>query len=352
MHSVPPSEFYKCGAIIGQGPSSFRIAWGKRAWSALPPPQAPSAWYSPDFFLQEPNPWFTHEMEKEITLCELRTLIEPSYPIAKYVWSQPYEQTFRQACLDLQERIRGKSLRKGVPYVVESTEGLMTPELLNRTLHFLLDYAQRLPVTIYGFWEEGRGMIGATPEILFTLNPDQPNLIETDALAGTTHLRCPKQLMSDPKERDEHQIVIEGIQTSLSQFGSVRIGDTKIVSLATLGHLKTPIQVESNARPTFQEIVTALHPTPALGAYPKEQGWPWLQQYQRQVARERYGAPFGYIRPQEGSAQCLVAIRNVQWDAEGMRIGAGCGVVAHSDVDQEWSEVQAKIAAIKELLGL
>lgn len=351
LRSVPVSEFYECGAIISQRSGKCRIAWGPRTWVEAMPERSPSAWYAPDFFLKDPKPWFTHSNEQELSLNELKTLIQQPTTNEKSTWSQPYEQHFRQACQELQDQIRNQCLRKGVPYVIESSSSLMTSKLLTRTLHRLIDYAQKLPVTIYGFWEKGQGMIGATPEVLFRINPDTPGVIQTDAVAGTTHRHGQKQLMSDPKEREEHQIVIEGIQSSLNKFGKVRVGETSIVSLGTLGHLKTPIQVDLQTQPTFQEIVQALHPTPALGAYPKQQGLAWLQQYQNKIDRRRYGAPFGYTNP-EGIAECLVAIRNVQWNAQGMKIGAGCGVVEHSNIDQEWAEIQAKIAAIKELLGL
>ncbi len=350
MLSIPLTEFYKCGALISLDPHTLHIAWGKRIWRDTP--STSNSWYAPDFFLHESSPWFSHEHEEKISLRDLQNLLKPDAHTDKPHWQQPYESLFRNACLDLQNQIQQGILRKGVPYVFELSPTVMSATRLNRSLHHLLEYAQRLPVSIYGFWEKGQGMIGATPERLFSIPTKHSGLVESAALAGTTHRRCPKQLMSDPKEREEHQIVIEGIQDSLSKFGKVTIGETKIVSLATLAHLKTPIAVELKSTPTFQEIVHALHPTPALGAYPKQEGWCWLQKYQNNIDRRRYGAPFGYVSPQEQSAQCLVAIRNVQWDSSGMKIGAGCGVVAESNVDHEWSEVQAKITAIKDILGL
>lgn len=352
MQTLPLTEFYKSGAIISLNSKEIKLGWGKRTWNSAPLPDVDSNWYAPDFFLHEPYPWFVHEHTLEISLEDLSKLLKTKHKFSKPLWNQPHEKTFREGCLDLQNSIRSGSLRKGVPYVVESATLEMKPEILESMLLSVLEYAKRLPVSIYGFWEEGLGIIGASPEKLFSILSDTPKILQTDALAGTTYARLPKQLLSDPKEREEHQIVIDGILSSLAKYGSVHIGETKVVNFATLAHLKTPIQVHLDSSPSFQEIVQALHPTPALGAYPKKEGWNWLLDYQTKVDRRRHGAPFGHVDSKTGVWNCLVAIRNVQWCGNDMLIGAGCGVVAHSNVDNEWTEVQAKISAIKEFMGL
>lgn len=352
MKSIPLTEFYNSGAIVSQSSKNLKVGWGKRTWSSTLPNDSSSCWYAPDFFLHEPYPWFVHEYNAEITIDDFAKLLKSKQKTSKPLWNQPYENVFRESCLDLQNNIRKGSLRKAVPYVVEEASIAMNQELLESMLANVIEYAKRLPVSIYGFWEAGQGIIGASPETLFSIRPDKPKIIETDALAGTTYARLPKQLLIDPKEREEHQIVIDGILSSLAKYGSVHIGETKVVNFAALAHLKTPIQVHLDSSPTFQEIVHALHPTPALGAYPKKEGWSWLLDYQTKIDRRRHGAPFGHVDSQTGAWDCLVAIRNVQWFQNEMLIGAGCGVVAHSNVDNEWTEVQAKISAIKDILGL
>lgn len=352
MTEITLIEFLKCGAIISIDANHVMLGWGKRFWHQTLPTDAKAVWYAPDFFMLYPQPWFTHENYKVLNIKQLRNVLGEQPPKSKIDWHQPYEALFREEIGNLQKEIQEGRLRKGVPYVIESSPAMMTTNMLIRTLGNLLTYAHHLPVSIYGFWDNEEGMIGATPEKLFAINPQNPGIIETVALAGTNHRLCPVKLLSDHKERDEHQIVIEGMQTSLSKLGQVKVGETTIVNLATLSHLKTPIQVAPKTKASFDEIVSALHPTPALGAYPMQAGMAWLKAYQCRLDRSRYGAPFGFLEPQGGIAECLVAIRNMQWDRHGMRIGAGCGVVAESNVDKEWSEIQAKINAIKELLGL
>ena len=93
----------------------------------------------------------------------------------------------------------------------------------------------------------------------------------------------------------------------------------------------------------FNNYVKKLHPTPALGAFPKKAGAEWLLGYQKKVDRKSYGAPFGYYHPPSQKVTCIVAIRQIQWGNRKIRIGAGCGVIAQSSLEKEWQEILLKI---------
>ncbi len=177
-----------------------------------------------------------------------------------------------------------------------------------------------------------------------------PNL-STMALAGTRALNGPS-LLEDPKEMHEHRIVVEGMVERLAPLGQVTVGETQELELPTLAHLYTPIEVVPNRSVAFAEWVSALHPTAAIGAWPKEEGWCWLLDQPNADERGRYGAPFGFIPPDREAGTCLVAIRNVQWANGEAKLLAGGGIVAASQVDREWREFNAKLDSIQEALGL
>jgi menaquinone-specific isochorismate synthase len=119
--------------------------------------------------------------------------------------------------------------------------------------------------------------------------------------------------------------------------------------LKTLTHLRTPIQLELTQTADTAALVKALHPTPALGAFPKEEGVEWLKAFDSRTPRKHYGAPLGCCYG--NSISIVVAIRNVQWTPNGLAIGAGCGVIAESKQEREWNEIQLKTEAIFETLG-
>jgi menaquinone-specific isochorismate synthase len=158
--------------------------------------------------------------------------------------------------------------------------------------------------------------------------------------------------LNDPKEVYEHQVVVSGIVERLRPFGAVAVGETGEIRLPTLIHLHTRIRVPSCNHFEFSDWVTALHPTPAIGAWPLEAGWRWLRSQSNAQSRKRYGAPFGLIPPGQTTGRCLVAIRNLQWDSERAWITAGGGIVAASVLEREWSEFNSKLDSVQEALGI
>ena len=238
-----------------------------------------------------------------------------------------------------------------MPFVMEKAASAMTAEQLTTSLISVLNYALANPAFLYGFWDKSEGILGAAPELLFRL--DENKKLATVACAGTasgnTH---PESLLNDPKERREHQLVVQGILESLNPFGRAHLGAITVLKLSRLMHLLTPITIELKAMPSFETIVRALHPTPALGAFPRDRGMMWLKDYQQKIDRRRFGAPAGYLLPHSNQACCYVSIRNLQWSDNGMLLSAGCGIVAESSCDREWGEINLKLHAIKEMLAL
>ena len=69
------------------------------------------------------------------------------------------------------------------------------------------------------------------------------------------------------------------------------------------------------------------------------------------MKRRTYGAPFGVER-EDGRALALVAIRNVQWHHDQVRIGAGAGLLPESRMEREFDELRVKRDQVKSLFGL
>ncbi len=335
-------EFLSSGTLLSLGADRLLVGWGKRTWSQTPQSHGAPNFYYPDFFLKTGKPWFTHEKWDIITIFELQD--QNSILQLKLTWNSLDDDFFALTFEDLQQRFKNGELQKAVPYIFERTDEKMSNFLLRSTLNNVLKYASNYPAHVYGMWNEEEGILGATPELLF----DYDTTIKTVACAGT--YRTGLQRTVDEKTLYEHQLVVEGIQQSLKPFGDINISDLTFQEFASLGHLITAIEVHPSKPVDFLQLVHALHPTPALGAFPKEKGFHWLENYQTHIQRGRFGAPAGYLH--EGKSRCVVAIRNVQWTRKGMSLGAGCGIVSSSSLNQEWKEVQLKLKAIKGILGL
>jgi menaquinone-specific isochorismate synthase len=355
MHPTNSSDFLiewlKSGTLFSLDNNEVLIGFGKRTWMPHPHSFHPS-FYFPDYFLESETPWFEHEYHCKLEISKLLEFLA-NFPTdtIRHFWRNPYQTLFNRTFADLQKKFSEKILVKAVPFVSELTDEGMNQNQLIHSLKTVLNYALSHSVYLYGFWSSEEGILGATPEILFQVH--EHNKLETMACAGTNQQDVAiASFLLNSKERSEHELVIQGIKESLSPYGKVTVEQLHLLSLSSLVHLVTPIHVEMHASLSFQEAVKALHPTPAVGAFPRKPGKLWLKEYQQHIQRKRFAAPVGYFNPSQNQSRCLVAIRNVQWDQHHMNISAGCGIVVESQCDEEWSEINLKLNAIKKMLAL
>jgi len=353
------SQWMKCGTLVGKEGKELLIGYGKRTWLANPDPSQPS-FYFPDFFLKDKTPWFVHEQTKSLPITELldqlnlKSELSASIKQAHITWYSPDKDFFNRSFHIIKQLIADGQLQKAVPFIVESAELLgrkIEDFQLMKSMRSILKYALVNQAHLYGFWEKGKGVLGATPEVLFQYN--NKGLLNTMACAGTKNIQEDSEdLLSDPKELNEHELVVEGIKDALMPYGKVSVGKLRLLKLSKLMHLVTPLNLQIQSNVSFQEIIKALHPTPAVGAFPKNAGMEWLENYEKHLPRFRYGAPVGYFLPGKWQSKCYVSIRCMQWREGVIQIAAGVGVVQKSLFEKECAEIDLKLQAIKEMLSL
>ncbi len=343
------------GVIFSHQPGKVLIAWGESHWHASPKEKGSSCYYFPDFFLREKEPWlhFQHSVVMEINdlIAQLTALSLPEP--AKIIWGNPSKEMFKKGFHELQLLLRNRKLEKIVHYVISNSSGRLTPSHRKRSLLSILKSAQENPIFAYGYWKGSEGMLGATPELLFRLEEDSGTILETMALAGTQKTDAMSyKMLSDEKLLQEHDIVVDEIALRLSHYGRVHIGKLQILSLPMLSHLYTPISALLHKKEKFSALVNLLHPTPSLGGRPRDSALNWLSEYNQLLPRGRYGAPIGYWDAISNEHVCYVAIRNVIWDENTLKMCAGCGIIPDSDMEMEWQEALLKTKSIIRLLNL
>ncbi len=308
--------------------------------------------YHPDFFLEHTESWCQFSDYKKYTLNDLADDYRKESDTA-FQWDVD-KRLFKQHFHLFMEAFHSNApqrLQKAVPYLFAHTPARMDRQLLSSVFGAALNLTKKYPLYLYGMWNENEGVLGVSPEILFCHLKSDPMTVETMALAGTVPSGKESELIDNAKLQKEHQWVIKGIMDSTLGLGKSESQSTKILKLQNLSHLCTGISVALNQEFHFENAVAALHPTPALGAYPKELGLKWLKEINAQNNRKSYGAPFGVIMPENELAFCVVAIRQIQWNSSGIRIGAGCGIVKESIWEKEWEEIQLKLHAIQKSFG-
>jgi menaquinone-specific isochorismate synthase len=189
--------------------------------------------------------------------------------------------------------------------------------------------------------------MGVTPEVLFSWTEGG---FETMALAGTrSNDLNPEELLTDAKELHEHQIVVDDIKSRLKPFGDMSVDNTKLKKLKTLSHLETTMRLNLKLV-QVEKMMEVLHPTAALGGWPREEANLLLQSFDSKKNREYFGAPFCFESLEK--IFCVVMIRGLQWKSNKVLIRAGCGVVEQSKFENEFKEVCLKTKAIEEVFQI
>ena len=246
----------------------------------------------------------------------------------------------------LQQKIRQGVLKKGVPVFFER---IHTPFSLITFLKVLLQKTEAFSHEgfLYGAWNAKGGFLGFTPEMLFSFSRNNLSLM---ALAGTSPYPGPS-LFRDSKEVQEHQFVIQGLKDSLKSQIVWKHFCSKEKKFGSLKHLCTKMEGMLKAPKDFVFLCQKLHPTAALSGFPKQAALQWLRHNPQQKMRGYFGAPFGFFDGKE-EGFCLLALRGVEWDSQGFRLGSGCGLVEFSILQKEWRELLLKRNQIKQFFGL
>ncbi len=325
-------------------PGRLLVGWGPLRRQSHPEPGRPS-FYITDYFLDSEAPWAVPAEWEVMAAGDLAARLGPPDSLT-VDWAPVEDASLQFLFRSAHSAVSGGTLRKVVPALFE--EGRIRAGDPARAL---LPRLPALPPSLsaYGYRIGSEGMIGATPEALFTMNGRR---LETAAVAGTRGTSRRHELLSDPKERSEHDLVVRDIAAQLAPLGNVTTRETALLELPGLAHLVTPIASELREHVGFDRIVAQLHPTAALGVWPRSgAGTNWLREADRGVERGPFGAPFGAIL-EDGSAICLVAIRNVIWRGDRVRIGSGAGILAESTLASERKELKRKRDQVRALFGL
>jgi menaquinone-specific isochorismate synthase len=203
--------------------------------------------------------------------------------------------------------------------------------------------------TAFLFRRGGATFFGATPELLVA---SRGTHLSTEALAGT---RRPEETMEDleksDKNRREHAIVVESIVEALAPLcRRLEVAPARVRRLRGLSHLLTAISGELPAPLHVLELAARLHPTPAVGGWPRRPALDFLAGQEKEP-RGWYAGPIGYF-DDRGDGELRVALRSAIVCGRRATLYAGAGIVAGSAAPAELEEMKAKAAPMLAALGV
>ena len=195
--------------------------------------------------------------------------------------------------------------------------------------------------------KDAPAFVGCSPEQLLSFHQ---NALRTEALAGSIARgkdeeeddRFKNALLGSSKNNAEHQFVVQSIEQDLAPFvkNMQRSEQPIIKKLANVQHLYTPVQAQMIGDKNPLTILGQLHPTPAVGGYPRKIAVDYIKNNES-LNRGWFASPVGWINS-EGAGDFTVAIRSGLIDKTNALLFAGCGIVADSNPETEWQETNLK----------
>lgn len=189
--------------------------------------------------------------------------------------------------------------------------------------------------------------LGATPELLCTVEGGE---LATEALAGTARIAEAPALLESAKDLREHRWVVEHLIGGLAPLTEQVTApeQPRLRELADVAHLLTPVAARLKEGLGAGDVVTALHPTPAVGGVPGPEALRFLGAHEH-LRRGLYAGLVGLLG--EGRAELAVALRSALLRGERARLFAGAGIVEGSRAEEEWRETELKAAAMLSALA-
>ncbi len=184
---------------------------------------------------------------------------------------------------------------------------------------------------------------GATPELFLSKKKAQ---ISTYALAGTKTIEKDTLPIWSDKEKNEQRYVTDFILKELSLAGLAPVSSaTHSIRAGQLWHLRTEIKADL-AGNSIKDIITRLHPTPAVCGSPKEEAAKFLKKYE-EYDREFYSGYLGEFNLM-GSGDCdlFVNLRCMSWSDGIASVYVGGGITLDSVPEAEWRETEYKSRTI------
>lgn len=219
---------------------------------------------------------------------------------------------------------------------------------------WLVALRERFPgCTLFAVGEGDAVFLGASPERLVRLHG---SVVETAAVAGTaargpspaTDRALGQALCDNRKDREEHAIVVEHLESVLSACCEALEVDPqpRLLKTRAVQHLCTELRarLRPGAPMSLLGLVARLHPTPAVGGAPVAAALDWLARHEA-VCRGWFAGPVGYLQS-DGDGEFAVALRSALVRGNRATAWAGAGIVEGSEPESEFTETELKLRAV------
>ncbi len=196
-------------------------------------------------------------------------------------------------------------------------------------------------------------LVGASPEILVRREGDK---VTVRPIAGTRKrgatpekdLAMERELVSDPKERAEHLMLIDLGRNDIGRIaktGTVKVTETMVVErYSHVMHMVSNVEGEVDPGLGAMELLRATFPAGTVAGAPKVRSMEIIDELEPE-RRGVYAGAVGHIGFQ-GNIDLAIAIRTGVVKDGMLHVQAAAGIVADSIPENEWRETQNKARAL------
>lgn len=198
---------------------------------------------------------------------------------------------------------------------------------------------------------------GASPELLVRC---EEGLVETRPIAGTRWRgkdaaedeRLAKELLADPKEKAEHIMLVDLGRNDLGRVceqGTVKVDEfMAIEKYSHVMHIVSNVRGKLRRGKDALDVLEATFPAGTVSGAPKIRAMEIIDGLEN-VSRGPYAGCIGYFSF-SGNLDTCITIRTIVVHKKTAYIQAGCGIVADSNPQREYTETLNKAKA--QLLAL
>jgi isochorismate synthase len=248
------------------------------------------------------------------------------------------KERFIEHIIQIQKAIQASEVEKVVAFrtAIELVDQHVD---LNVFLDLLIKEFPQAYILVYQY--DNQVFITASPELLLSI---KGNVASTVALAGTAAWEKRNEL--GIKESEEQDYIAKHIDKLLTYNQLVYQKEQKEIIKA--GHLAHYVNRYTFELPVEKRktLLAALHPTPAVGGFTKDDALLFIQQNEA-YTRNWYAGFAGNVGPTE--TVLSVNIRCLQIINQTAVFFAGAGITKDSNPEKEWNETTLKLQTLLRL---
>ncbi len=198
-----------------------------------------------------------------------------------------------------------------------------------------------------------RTLLGTSPEMLVKACGGK---VYSRPIAGTRRRSADpvadqaaeQSLLADDKERAEHAMLVDLSRNDLGRIavpGTVAVHDImRVERFARVMHMVSDVVAEREPEASATAVLAACFPAGTVSGAPKVRAMEIIHELEQDF-RGPYAGAFGWLGAR-GELDLCITIRTAFQENDVLCVRAGAGIVADSDPDKEYDEIQAKAAAL------